>query len=69
MPGDAVTESKTGRQGGRTQIPTGMLDDLSPADQEAISAVMGKQIKFNHYDGDGRAELEFKDPLGNIHFK
>jgi hypothetical protein len=50
------------------EIPRGMLDDLPPEDQEAITDVVGKPILLNEYDDAGRAELEFKDRHGQIHF-
>ena len=51
-----------------TAIPRGLLDNLPKEDQEAISAVVGKQIRLNDYDDTGRAELEFTDNNGQIHF-
>ena len=51
-----------------TRIPPGFLDDLPIEDQRAISAVIGKPIVLNEYDDDGRAELQFKDGEGAIHF-
>jgi hypothetical protein len=51
-----------------TQIPQGMLDDLPPEDQRAIIEVVGKPILLNEYDDAGRAELEFKDSEGQIHY-
>jgi hypothetical protein len=49
-------------------LPPGFLDDLPMEDQAAISDAVGKVIVLNEYDEDGRAELEFKDRNGNIHF-
>jgi hypothetical protein len=49
-------------------IPPGLLDGLPKEDQLAISAVVGKRILFVGYDEDGRAELEFTDSEGIIHF-
>jgi hypothetical protein len=51
-----------------TELPPGLLDDLPIEDQVAISDVIGKPIRLNEYDEDGRAELEFKDRNGEIHF-
>ena len=51
-----------------TGLPVGFLADLPTEDQRAISAVIGKPIALNEYDEDGRAELEFTDGNGNIHF-
>ena len=49
-------------------LPQGFTDDLPPEDQHAISAVIGQPIRLNGYDVDGRAELEFRDEQGVIHF-
>lgn len=50
------------------EIPPGLLNDLPSEDQEAIREVVGKSIKLSGYEGDGRAELEFKDRGGTVHF-
>jgi hypothetical protein len=50
------------------ECPAGLLDDLPPADQQAISDIIGKPVRLNVYDDDGRAELEFTDADGVIHF-
>ena len=50
------------------EVPPGMLDDLPVDDQQAIFEVVGKPIRLNEYDDAGRAELEFKDRKGEIHF-
>jgi hypothetical protein len=49
-------------------VPAGMLADLPVEDQQAINEVLGKPILLNGYDDAGRAELEFKDGNGVIHF-
>jgi len=49
-------------------IPPGLLDDLPIEDRNAISEVVGKPITLSEYDQDGRAELEFQDNVGVIHF-
>jgi hypothetical protein len=36
--------------------------------QKAISEAVGKPIRLIGYDDDGRAELEFTDAEGVIHF-
>jgi hypothetical protein len=51
-----------------TGLPTGFLDDLPEEDKLAISGVVGKAIILNGYDEDGRAELEFTEENGTIHF-
>ena len=50
------------------KLPPGFLDDLPKEDQIAISAVVGKAIVLKGYDKDGRAELEFTEKNGTIHF-
>ena len=37
-------------------------------DQNAISEIVGKPIRLNEYDSNGRAELEFTDRQRMIHF-
>jgi hypothetical protein len=49
-------------------LPPGFIDDLPDEDQRAISAVIGKPVTLNRYERDGRAELEFTDDEGIIHF-
>lgn len=44
-------------------IPPGLLDGLPNEDQRAIRAIVGKPVHLVEYDEDGRAELEFDDPL------
>jgi hypothetical protein len=58
-PGDMVTLS---------EIPSGLLDDLPEEDQRAISEIVGKPVRLNEYDHAGRAELEFVDGEGVLHF-
>jgi hypothetical protein len=50
------------------QVPAGLLNDLPSEDQEAIRDRVGKPIKLNDYDEAGRAELEFKDRDGILHY-
>ena len=50
------------------ELPGGLLDGLPAEDQQAISAIVGKPIRLNEYDEAGRAELEFTDCGGGIHF-
>lgn len=50
------------------KLPPGFIDDLPEEDQKAISAIVGKPVRLNEYDDDGRAELEFTDENGVIHF-
>jgi hypothetical protein len=49
-------------------LPEGFIDDLPQEDQRAVSVVIGQRILLNGYDADGRAELEFTDAQGIIHF-
>jgi len=51
-----------------TAVPPGFLDDLPEEDQVAINAAIGKPVLFNELDEHGRAELEFRDSKGIIHF-
>jgi hypothetical protein len=50
------------------ELPPGFLDDLPKEDQVAISAVVGKGIILKGYDKNGKAELEFAEKNGTIHF-
>ncbi len=50
------------------EVPSGFLDDLPLEDQRAISEVVGKHVLLREYDNEGRAELEFVDRRGVIHF-
>jgi len=58
-PGDMVVLAK---------LPSGMLNDLPMEDQKAISEIVGKPTLLREYDDAGRAELEFKDGNGVVHF-
>jgi hypothetical protein len=51
-----------------TEIPQGLLRDLPMEDRQAISEAIGKPVRLNEYDDQGRAELEFTDRNGGIHF-
>jgi hypothetical protein len=51
-----------------TEIPPGFLDGLPAEDQHAIQDIVGKPILLNEYDDNGRAELEFIDASGVVHF-
>ena len=65
------TPNKKPRPGDKVvlvKLPPGFLDDLPMEDQQAISEIIGKPIVLNEYDDDGRAELEFKDRNGVVHF-
>jgi hypothetical protein len=59
MPGDIVVLK---------EVPRGLLDGLPIADQRAISEIAGRPVRLNEYDSEGRAELEFTDREGVIHF-
>jgi hypothetical protein len=50
------------------EAPSGLLEGLPAEDQKAISEVIGKPIQLVGYDDDGRAELQFTDGAGVIHF-
>ena len=51
-----------------TKLPPGLLNDLPMKDQKAIAEIVGKPILLREYDDVGRAELEFRDSEGAIHF-
>lgn len=59
VPGDLVVLSS---------VPPGLLEGLEKKDQEAITSIVGKPVLFNEIDEHGRAELQFKDSSGIIHF-
>ena len=50
------------------EVPLGLVDGLPMEDQRAISNIVGKPVRLNEYDKEGRAELEFTDCDGGIHF-
>jgi hypothetical protein len=49
-------------------FPPGLLDGLPQRDQEAITAIVGQAVHLGDYDDVGRAELEFTDKSGDIHY-
>jgi hypothetical protein len=59
MPGDTVV---------LREVPQGLLDGLPEEDQRATSEIVGKPLRLNEYDDVGRAELEFTDSKGVVHF-
>jgi hypothetical protein len=59
IPGETVT---------LREIPPGLLTGLPEEDQQAISEIVGKPVRLNEYDNMGRAELQFTDSAGVIHF-
>ena len=63
-----MTKLKPGSVVVLTALPPGLLDGLPEEDQRTISEIVGKRILLVDYDDDGRAELEFKDSQGIIHF-
>lgn len=50
------------------ELPPGLLDDLCEEDGNAMTEIVGKPILLVEYDDKGRAELEFTDRAGVIHF-
>ena len=50
------------------EIPPGFLTDLPIEDQNAIEVAARQPLTFIGYDDDGRADLEFTDSTGVIHF-
>ena len=51
-----------------SEVPEGFLNDLPQEDRQAISDVVGKAVRLNEYDDNGRAEIEFTDSSGTVHF-
>jgi hypothetical protein len=49
-------------------MPPALLRGLPRADKKAISEIVRKPIRLVKYDSDGRAELQFTDSFGVIHF-
>lgn len=50
------------------ELPPGLIVDLPGEDQKAIREIVGKPILLLEYDDTGRAELQFTDSEGVIHF-
>jgi hypothetical protein len=50
------------------ETPPGLFSGLSEDDQRAVFAILNEPIRLNAYDDEGRAELEFTDSQGMIHF-
>jgi hypothetical protein len=63
-----MTKLKPGSVAVLTALPPGLLDGLPQEDQTAISEIIGKPVFLVSYDDDGRAELQFTDRKGTIHF-
>ena len=59
VPGDVVVLG---------ELPGGLLDGSPIEDQRAISNIVGKPVRLSDYDSDGRAELQFTDTEGVVHF-
>jgi hypothetical protein len=51
-----------------TEAPLGLLNGLPVEDRRAITDIVGKRVRLSGYDDEGRAELEFTDRAGGIHF-
>ncbi len=58
----------TGEEVLLVSLPVGFTSDLPTEDQAAIAAVVGKTVRLINYRDDGRAELQFTDTHGIIHF-
>jgi hypothetical protein len=58
-PGDSVVLA---------EAPAGLLEGIPSEDQKAILEIIGKSIRLAGYDDEGRAELEFRDADGGIHY-
>ena len=61
-------EVKPGERVVLTELPAGLIDGLPEEDQRAIVEIIGKPVLLEGFDDDGRAELEFVDSEGTIHF-
>lgn len=59
LPGDKVVMA---------EVPIGLLHGLPIEDQQAIFEIVGKPVRLNEYDADGRAEVEFTDSEGVLHY-
>ena len=51
-----------------TRLPVGLVDGLPGEDRQAIRAIVGKPVLLSEYDDLGRAELEFVDEGGVVHY-
>jgi hypothetical protein len=49
-------------------LPAGFLTDLPRSDKTAISKMIGRRVRLVAYEADGRAELEFTDSKGHLHY-
>ena len=49
-------------------VPPGLLDGPPQHDQRAITATVGQPVRLVDYDEVGRAELEFTDKRGDVHY-
>jgi hypothetical protein len=65
---DHFKKPTPGREVMLRALPAGFVDDLPAEDQNAILGVVGKPVFLRQYEKDGRAELEFTDQDGVIHF-
>jgi hypothetical protein len=50
------------------ELPPGFLEGLPSGDQAAISEMVGKSLLWVENDEAGRAELEFRDREGVVHY-
>ena len=66
--GPPAEKPKPGTRVILTEVPPGLPGGLPIKDQQAIFEAVGRTILLNEYDEDGRAELEFTDSEGTIHF-
>jgi len=51
-----------------TELPRGLTSGLPRTDRQAIRAIVGMPVRLVEYDDSGRAELQFVDRRGIIHF-
>jgi hypothetical protein len=62
------TRPRPGEMATIRTAPPGLLQGLPLEDQEAILEAVGEPMHLLDIDSDGRAELEFTDKHGVIHF-
>ncbi|MBZ5521673.1 MAG: hypothetical protein LAP21_05380 [Acidobacteriia bacterium] len=68
MPDVQKPKPEPGKEVVLKKLPPGLLDGLPDEDQKAIAKIVGKSVLLLQYDDIGRAELEFTDSAGVIHF-
>jgi hypothetical protein len=49
-------------------VPPGLLDGLPQSAKRAFAAIVGQPVRLVDYDDVERAELEFTDDEGDLHY-